>query len=62
MDFCKYLLKEAKVACAPGIAYHAEGCVRISLGDLRIKEAIDRIAAAASKLQVKKGRKIAVPA
>jgi aspartate aminotransferase len=63
MDFCKYLLKEAKVACAPGIAYHAEGSIRISLGDPRIMEAIDRIASAASKLPVKKRKsKIEVPA
>jgi aspartate/methionine/tyrosine aminotransferase len=50
MDFCKYLLKEAGVACAPGIAYHAEGHVRISLGGERIEEAIDRVAKAISKL------------
>ena len=63
MDFCKYLLKEARVACAPGVAYHAEGCIRISLGDRRIKEAIDRIASAASALTVKRQRnRIAVPA
>jgi len=60
MDFCKYLLKEARVACAPGIAYHAEGCVRISLGDPRIKEAIDRIASAASKLRVKKQNRVPI--
>jgi aspartate/methionine/tyrosine aminotransferase len=63
MDFCKYLLKEAKVACAPGVAYHAEGSVRITLGDPRIKEAIERIAIAASKLPVKRrGRQMAVAA
>lgn len=62
MDFCKYLLKEAAVACAPGIAYHAEGFVRMSLGTPRIKEAVDRVAAAASKLSVRKPKKIAVPA
>lgn len=50
MDFCKYLLEEAGVACAPGIAYHAEGHVRISLGSDRIEEAIDRVATAVSKL------------
>jgi aminotransferase len=62
MEFCKYLLKEAEVACAPGIAYHAEGSIRISLGDRRIKEAIDRIVTAASKLPSKKAKnKIAVP-
>ncbi|MDA4111018.1 MAG: pyridoxal phosphate-dependent aminotransferase [Thaumarchaeota archaeon] len=53
MDFCKYLLVEAKVACAPGVAYHAEGQVRISLGGERINEAIDRIVEAASKLRPK---------
>jgi aspartate/methionine/tyrosine aminotransferase len=50
MDFCKYLLKEANVACAPGVAYHIEGHVRISLGSERIEEAVDRIARAISKL------------
>jgi aspartate/methionine/tyrosine aminotransferase len=54
MEFCKYLLKEAGVACAPGKAYHIEGHVRISLGSERIEEAIDRIARAISKLPVKK--------
>ncbi len=54
MDFCKYLLIEAGVACAPGIAYHAEGHIRLSLGTERITEAIDRIAAAISKLSRKK--------
>ena len=53
MDFCKYLLEEAGVACAPGIAYHAEGHVRISLGGERINEAIDRIVDAISKLKIK---------
>jgi aspartate/methionine/tyrosine aminotransferase len=54
MDFCKYLLREANVACAPGVAYHIEGHVRISLGSERIHEAIDRIAQAISKLPLKK--------
>ncbi len=54
MDFCKYLLYEAGVACAPGIAYHAEGHIRISLGSERIEEAIDRIVAAVSKLPRRK--------
>ncbi len=56
MDFCKYLLKEANVACAPGVAYHIEGHVRISLGSERIEEAIDRIVRAVSKLPLKSGR------
>ena len=43
MDFCKDLLKVAKVATAPGVAYHAEGYIRISLGGKRSIEAIDRI-------------------
>jgi aspartate aminotransferase len=61
MDFCKYLLDEAGVACAPGVAYHAEGHIRISLGTDRIEEAIDRIVAAISKLPRKRAaRKIAV--
>jgi len=59
MEFCKYLLSSANVACAPGVAYHAEGSIRISLGTERIREAIDRIADAISKLPRKK---IAVPA
>lgn len=53
MEFCKYLLKEAGVACAPGIAYHAEGYVRISLGTERIEEAVDRISEAILKLSKK---------
>ena len=57
MDFCKFLLKEAGVACAPGVAYHAEGHVRISLGSERINEAIDRIVEAVSKLEIKPKRK-----
>jgi len=54
MDFCKYLLNEASVTCAPGVAYHAEGHIRFSLGSPRIEEAIDRIATAISKLSRKK--------
>jgi aspartate/methionine/tyrosine aminotransferase len=54
MDFCKYLLKEAGVACAPGVAYHIEGHIRISLGSERIEEGIDNIARAISKLPLKK--------
>ena len=54
MDFCKYLLKEAGVACAPGIAYHIEGHVRISLGNERIYDAIDRVARAITKLPLKR--------
>jgi aspartate/methionine/tyrosine aminotransferase len=54
MDFCKYLLKEAGVACAPGVAYHIEGHVRISLGSERIDEGIDKIVRAISKLPLKK--------
>jgi aspartate/methionine/tyrosine aminotransferase len=54
MDFCKYLLKEANVACAPGVAYHIEGHVRISLGGIRVEEAIDRIVRAISKLSLKR--------
>jgi len=62
MDFCKYLLREAKVACAPGIAYHAEGHIRISLGGERIREAVDRIVTAVSRLPRRKvARKIEVP-
>jgi len=57
MDFCKYLLGEAGVACAPGIAYHADGHFRISLGSDRIDEAIDRITSAVSKLPRKVPKK-----
>ena len=56
MDFCKYLLNEAGVACAPGIAYHADRHFRISLGSDRIEEAIDRITSAVNKLP-RKGQK-----
>lgn len=58
MDFCKYLLEETGVACAPGIAYHAEGSFRISLGSDRIEEAIDRITTAVSKLPRKIPKKL----
>lgn len=54
MEFCRYLLNEAGVACAPGAAYHAEGHIRISLGSGRIEEAIDKIASAITKLPRKK--------
>jgi aspartate aminotransferase len=57
MDFCKYLLDEAGVACAPGIAYHADAHCRISLGSDRIEEAIDRITTAVNKLPRKFTRK-----
>jgi aspartate/methionine/tyrosine aminotransferase len=57
MEFCKYLLEEAGVACAPGAAYHSEGHIRISLGTGRINEAVDRIVEAASKLKVKQNGK-----
>ena len=57
MAFCKYLLEEAGVACAPGIAYHAEGHIRISLGTERIEEVIDRIEGAVSKLQPKASKR-----
>jgi aspartate aminotransferase len=57
MDFCKYLLNEAGVACAPGIAYHADAHFRISLGSDRIEEAIDRITTAVNKLPRKVAKK-----
>ena len=53
MEFCKYLLREAGVACAPGVAYHAEGHVRISMGSERSEEAIDKIATAIQKLKAR---------
>ena len=53
MDFCKYLLKEAGVACAPGIAYHIEDHVSKSLGNERMNEAIDRIVSVISRLPIK---------
>ncbi len=58
MDFCKYLLDEAGVACAPGVAYHAEGYIRVSLGSDRIEEAIDRITATVNKLPRRVPRRI----
>ncbi len=54
MEICKLILNEANVACAPGITYHAEGHIRISLGTERIDEAIDRVASTLSKLRPKK--------
>ena len=49
MDMCKHILMEANVACAPGIAYHGEGHIRISLGSERVEDAIDRIAEVLSR-------------
>ena len=49
-EFAKFLLKEEKVAVAPGIAYHGENHVRISLRTERNEEVIDRVANAMFKL------------
>jgi aspartate/methionine/tyrosine aminotransferase len=51
MEFAKYVLKEGKVAVAPGNSYHAEGHFRFTLGlsDSTL-EAADRVAEAATKL------------
>jgi aspartate/methionine/tyrosine aminotransferase len=59
MDFCLYLLKEAKVACAPGDAYQADGHIRISLRTHRNQEMLDRIAKAIKKLGTKRARSTA---
>jgi len=51
MEFAKYILKEAKVAVAPGNSYHAEGYFRFTVGlSEKTLEAADRIADAAAKL------------
>lgn len=52
-DFCEYLLQEAHVATVAGSAFGIPGCIRISYAasEETLKEAIDRIATAASKLQ-----------
>ena len=51
MEFAKYILKEGKVAVAPGNSYHAEGYFRFTLGlSEKTLEAADRIADAAAKL------------
>jgi aspartate/methionine/tyrosine aminotransferase len=50
MEFCQYLLREALVACDPGISDKADDHIRISLKTERNEEAIDRIAKAISKL------------
>jgi aspartate/methionine/tyrosine aminotransferase len=51
MEFAKHILKEGKVAVAPGNSYHAEGYFRFTLGlsDSTL-EAADRVAEAAAKL------------
>ncbi len=45
LDFCDFLLKEALVACVPGIAFGEDACVRLSYAtDLKtIQEGLDRI-------------------
>lgn len=51
MEFAKYILKEGKVAVAPGNSYHAEGYFRFTIGLTESTlEAADRVAEAAAKL------------
>lgn len=53
MEFAKYMLKEGKVAVAPGNSYHAEGYFRFTLGlSESTLEAADRVAEAAAKLTI----------
>jgi len=59
MELCKLILNEANVACAPGIAYHGEGHIRISLGGERVEEAIDRVASILSRLALRKNAVVA---
>lgn len=51
-DLSMFLLEEGKVATVPGIAFGAEGFIRISYADGidNLKKAVDRIKEAASKL------------
>lgn len=51
MDFAKHILREGKVAVAPGNSYHAEGYFRFTLGlTEKTMEAADKVAEAAAKL------------
>jgi aspartate aminotransferase len=50
MQFAEWLLKEAKVATAPGSGYLAEGHVRVNFGEPRLEELLDRFDAALHKL------------
>ena len=50
MDVAKMVLEKAKVAIAPGSAYHAERHIRFSLGPPETNEAVDRICDVLSKL------------
>jgi aspartate aminotransferase len=50
MEFCQYLLKEAHVACNPGISGKADDHIRISLRTERNHEIVDRVVKAISKL------------
>jgi aspartate/methionine/tyrosine aminotransferase len=54
MEACKHILRESKVACAPGVAYHAEGFIRLSMGSQRTEEAIDRVASTIEKMMRKR--------
>jgi len=50
IEFCQYLLKEAHIACNPGISGKADDHIRISLRTERNHEIVDRVFRAISKL------------
>ncbi|GJL78846.1 MAG: aminotransferase [Nitrospinaceae bacterium] len=53
VEFSKFLLKEAKVALVPGIAFGADSNVRLSFANTQeiIRQGVDRIAKAVASLQ-----------
>lgn len=50
MHFAEWLLREGKVATAPGSGYLAEGHVRVNFGEARLEELLDRFDKALEKL------------
>lgn len=50
LQFAEWLLREAKVAAAPGSGYLAEGHVRVNFGEPRLEELLDRFDKALEKL------------
>jgi aspartate/methionine/tyrosine aminotransferase len=50
LQFAEWLLREAKVAAAPGSGYLAEGHIRVNFGEARLEELLDRLDKALERL------------
>ena len=53
VEFCKFILKEAKVALVPGVAFGADNNIRLSFATTQenIRQGVERIAKAVASLQ-----------